>query len=130
MDMDLVTRAWINIDKARDVLAKEFKKADEKLAADQQKVSAMMLKFLSDNGADTAGTKYGKFEREAKIFPNPESWDKIYDFIIENNAFELLQKRLKKTFVDDYMATHNVPPPGIKMSQGEYTIKVTPAKEI
>jgi hypothetical protein len=49
----------------------------------------------------------------------------FYGWIKDNDAFDALERRVKKTFVTEFMETHEggLPPPGITVSR-EYVVRV------
>lgn len=92
---------------ARSKLAAEFKKADDELKADLQQVEALMLAFLNSTGQKTANTgEHGLFYWQDKIIPRADDWDAFYKWVARNHTFDALQKRIKVTFIADYMEEH------------------------
>lgn len=86
----------------------------DKVAAALQKeentIKAQIFEALEDQGRDgciTNGYVYSVVETQK---PSPADWGAIYTFIVENNAFELLQKRLSDSAVKErWDSGENVP---------------------
>lgn len=124
MDINLLTKAHINIRAARSALSKEFDKADGELKAKQTRLEAEMLRFLQANNTDSVRTESGTFYRQEELTPSASDWDALYSWIAENDAFDALEKRIKKTFVKDYMETNDgAIPPGVSVYR-EYVVRV------
>jgi hypothetical protein len=96
-------------------LQKQADKLDEEAKALTDKLNALGV---------VTGT-YGRFlvERKAKPTPKADDWAQVWSYIRENNAFDLLHKRLTETAV---MARFNAqePIPGISLDD-KITYKIT-----
>jgi hypothetical protein len=92
--------------------------------ADKLEEEAKALTAKLDSLGVVTGT-YGRFEveRKSKPVPRTEDWTKVWAYIRENNAFDLLHKRLTETAV---MARFNAnePIPGI-VTDDKVTYKIT-----
>jgi hypothetical protein len=128
MDTARYTRAHLKISAARKALKLEYEAADKVLAAQQEVFEGAMLGFLNDSNQDVSTNEFGKFSRKEDLKPSAEDWSAVYAFIKENDAWELLHKRLGKTFVEKYAEDHEgALPPGVKVFR-EYVLHVAPAR--
>lgn len=124
MDADRVTHAFLNIRAAREALRQTYEKQDGDLKAKQAMLEAAMLGFLNDHKVDSAPTAHGVFFRQLDIIPQGADWDKFYDWIVETNGFDFLERRIKKTAVRDYMNTNKgALPPGVNVFS-RYVVRV------
>lgn len=124
MDTERLARAYVKIRDARKVLNREFEDKDNDLKDKLKLIEGQMLKFLQDSKMDSAKTKSGTFYKQEEITPTGADWDKIYDWIKKDDAFDALEKRLKKTFVKEYMEAHKgTPPPGVTVYR-EFVVRV------
>ena len=58
------------------------------------------------------------------IKPSCEDWNGFYTWIAENEAFDALERRVKKSFITTYMEDNKGElPPGINVTQ-EYTVTI------
>jgi hypothetical protein len=89
--------------------AKELKNLEEKEGGLKKTLIDMMI----ESGAKCIGGSKGVVNRKRKYKPTAKSWDAIYDYIWQNRAFDLLQKRLAEAAVklrwDD-----QIPIPGVE----------------
>ena len=101
-----LVKVALKIKKARAELAAKFKQDDAPLEADLKAIEAQMLKFLNATGQKTATTAFGQFYWQTKIAPRADDWSAFYQWIAANDAFDALQKRIKVTFISEYMEAH------------------------
>lgn len=137
MDTAKVTRTYWKIIDARAALKRNFDKSEAKLAFDKEDAAlaaqietleGAMLGFLNGTSQDKSTNEFGTFSRKLDLKPSAESWDTIYDWVKANDAWELLHKRLGKTFVEKYAELHGgALPPGVKVYR-EYVLHVAPAR--
>ena len=128
MDLNQVTKAYLNIRDARSKAKAEWEAGDDALKASQEKLEGVMLSYLEKHNVDRMGTDLGTFYRQADIKPSAGDWNAVYAWIKEHDAWELLERRLKKTFVSDFMETHDgMLPPGVNVHR-EYVVRVRRAQ--
>ena len=124
MDANLVVKAYLKLRDERARIKKEFEAADKELRSKQDRLEAALLKHLEENKTESARTESGTFFRQVKITPTAADWQVVYDYIKDNDAWEMLQKRLTVGFVKTYMDEHDgVPPPGVNTFR-EYEVRV------
>lgn len=124
MDASKLVKAYLNLREARHVLKRKFDEDDGALKIKQERIEAALLGFLNDNKLDRVATPLGTVYRQEEMTPTAADWSAIYDFVKENDAFEMLERRLKKTFVKEYMEQHEGGvPPGVSVFR-EFVVRV------
>lgn len=124
MNYEKIISAYIKIRDARSALKRKFEEEDAGLKAKQDRLGAELLRVLNDMGVSSIKTSAGLFYKEKDIKPNVSDWDALYRFIRENDAFEALERRVKKKFVMDYMEENDgATPPGVSTIT-EYSVTV------
>lgn len=125
VDLAKVIETYIKIRDARGVLKREFEAKDAELKGDLEKLEGFMLGHLNQHGMESVRTEAGTFYRQEDIRPNIVDDVAFYTWVKENDAFDALERRVKKTFVSEFMETHEggLPPPGINVSR-EYVVRV------
>jgi len=72
-----------------------------------------------------AGTAFVTTQDSATV----ADWDKVLSYIVENEGYDLLEKRVSKTVVRDFIEENGAPPPGVNFNSRR-TINVrAPAPE-
>ncbi len=122
--LDRLTEAYIAIRDARAARKRLFEEADAQLELDQTRLRAAMLAIMNATGGESIRTAQGTVIRSLKTKPSVVDWQAVYDFIMADPArFEMLEKRVKATFVKDYLDETGAAPPGVNIYQ-EYEISV------
>lgn len=124
LDLTQVTRAHINIRDARAKARKDFEEVDAELKKAQQKLEAVMLDHLNESNMESVRTEAGTFYRQEEITPSASDWNALYDWIKDNDAWDALERRIKKTFIREYMEAHSGGlPPGVSTFR-EFIVRV------
>lgn len=115
---------YISLRDKRTALKKLYEEQDDILKDQMKSIESVFLQYLSDQGMDSAKTPAGTVYRQVEMTPSAEDWDAVYEYIRENDAFDMLERRIKKTFVADYLEENEGQlPPGVKVYK-EYVARV------
>lgn len=124
LDLAKITQAHINIRDARRQLKTQFDEADADLKKAQVKLENAMLDHLNKHGMESVRTEYGTFYRQEEITPSAGDWQALYDWIKEHDAWDALERRIKKTFIKEYQEAHSGGlPPGVSVFR-EWVVRV------
>lgn len=128
INVDQLVAAYTAIRNARNAAKAAFDKQDAALEEDMIKLRAVILEQMNATGAKSIATEHGTAYRVLKTKPSAADWSAIYGWIMENpERFELLEKRLKPTFIDHYAEEHDgAIPPGINVHR-QYEVSVRKA---
>lgn len=106
--------------KMRDALAemtREYEARYDALAEQKAQIDTEMLRQMQERGVSQekvigVGTVYTYKSVKASI----EDDSAFFSWVREKDAFEALERRVKSSFVQTYMADHDgVPPPGLNI---------------
>lgn len=124
MDHEKLVRVYLNIRKARDENTRLYKEKDAELKAEMEKVESAMLMTLQETNSSSIKTDSGIFYKQEEITPTGADWDAFYHWVAQNDAFDFLEKRIKRTAVKEYMEAHEGGiPPGVSVFR-EYCVRV------
>jgi hypothetical protein len=116
LDLSRIVKAHINIRDARANLKRDYDSSDKDLKEAQSKLEAALLDHLNKHGMESVRTECGTFYAQEEMTPSASDWNAVYKWIEENDAWDLLEKRLKKTFVKEYAEAHGGGlPPGVSV---------------
>jgi hypothetical protein len=122
--VDKLTNVYLKIKNRRSELAAEFKREDEKLSAQQEKIKSALLAHCKENNVDSVRTPFGTFFRSVRNKYWTSDWESMYKFVIENNVPEFFSKSLNQTNVKQFLEENpEVVPPGLNV-ESEYVISV------
>lgn len=123
-DLGKLTKAFINIRDARDALRRQHDDSDKDLKAAQERIENAMLNHLNTHGMESVRTEFGTFYKQEDIKPSGADWGALYDWIKEHDAWDALERRIKKTFIAEYMEAHQgALPPGVNVHR-EFVVRV------
>ena len=125
INLDRVVQAYNAIRDARTAKRHAWEAEDLALEQDQDKLKVMMLELLNQIGGKSIATDHGTIYRTEKVRPSAADWSAVYAWIMADpDRFELLEKRLKATFVKQFMEDNDgLIPPGVNVHR-EYEVAV------
>lgn len=108
-DLDLTTdqlvKAYRKLRARIDEEEEAFKARTGHLKTLMDEVSAKLLDFLNANNLDNVRTQEGTVSRRVSTRYWTSDWDSMYEFIRENDAQELLERRIHngnmRTFIEE-----------------------------
>lgn len=116
LDLSKIVKAHINIRDARAQLKKQFDEADVDLKAAQGKLENALLDHLNKHGMESVRTEFGTFYAQEEMTPSASDWNALYEWIKEHDAWEALERRIKRTFIKEYAEAHSGGlPPGVSV---------------
>lgn len=123
-DAATLTRAHIRLRDERARLKRSWEMQDAELKQKQARVEAEMLRLLGATNAESLRTEAGTMYRQVDITPTGADWDAFYRWVAAQNAFEALERRIKKQFITQYMEDNNgALPPGVSVFK-QYVARV------
>lgn len=124
MDTAKMVKAFVKLRDARTELKRKYEDEDKGLKAKQEVLEGQLLKFLNENEMESVKTPHGTFYRQEELTPTGADWNKFYQWIADNNGFDFLERRIKKTAIKEYMEMHNGGiPPGVSVYR-EFVVRV------
>jgi len=120
--------AYIGLRNERSALKDSYEEADNKLKADMEKLEQTMLEICNDIGADSVKTAYGTMMRRVNERFYCTDWDNFKNYVLENEAVDLLERRIHQGNFKEHMTQINGQglPPGVNVMR-EYGITVRKA---
>jgi hypothetical protein len=129
VDLDKLTTIYIKIRDARADSKRVFEAEDNDLKEQMEVLEAQMLDVCKEMKADSIRTPHGTIIRSVKSRYWTNDWDSMYDFIQENGAFGLLEKRLHQTNMKDFLSENpEALPLGLNV-ENSYSVVVRRSKE-
>lgn len=108
--------AYIKIRDKRSEIKKAFDAEDTALKAKLTLLEGAMLQTLNSTNSDSIRTDGGTFYKQEDVTPSGSDWAAFYDWVKQNDAFDALERRIKKTFITEYMeANDGAIPPGVSV---------------
>tara|TARA_R100000781_G_scaffold112615_1_gene80000 strand:+ start:442 stop:852 length:411 start_codon:yes stop_codon:yes gene_type:complete len=125
---DELAKAYRNIRDQRDELSKEYDTKDSELVKQLDIVKKRLLDLCKSIDADSIKTSSGTITRSIKTRYIPSNWEAVYKFIEQNEAIDILEKRIHQgNFRNLIEENPELMPEGMNVTR-EYTIVVRRAK--
>ena len=117
--------------KIRDAKREIERKRDEEIAALDSQLSVLEAELLSickEQGMDGLKTKAGTASRRVRTRYWTNDWESFYNFVKENDAFPLLEKRLHQGNMKQFLEENPTLLPAGLNTDSQYAIVVTRSK--
>jgi hypothetical protein len=122
--VEKLVKVYLKMKQKRAEITAAFNEEDEKLKAQMDKVKSALLEYCKDQNLESVRTTEGLFYRTVRTNYWTSDWESMGKFIVENNAPELLEKRLHQSNMKQFLEENpDLLPPGLNVDS-EYTITV------
>lgn len=125
---DKLAEIYIKIRDKRAELKEKYEADDVELKNQQDMLAERMLDVCREINADSIKTPAGTIIRKVDTRYWTTDWDSMYQFIVENDAYPLLEKRLHQTNLKQFLDENpNLLPAGLQ-ADSKYTVVVRRSK--
>lgn len=104
MDAEKLVKVYVRIRDAKEQLVREHEEKLAKLQSDLDAIEQELLELCKTTGQDGGKTQFGTFTRSVKSRYWTNNWPRMYDFIRENNALDLLEQRIHQGNLKTFLA--------------------------
>ena len=109
---------YIKIRTKRAELLAAYELEDNKLKEALETLEEEMLEKCKDENADSIKTPFGTIVRSVKTRYWPADWEIFNQYVIDNEALGLLEKRVHQTNMGQWLEEHtDNPPPGLNIDR-------------
>lgn len=112
--VDAVIKKYMKLRSEKEAVEAEIKERTDNIKAAMTKLEAWLKAKLDADGLTSFKTDHGTAFLTTTDFANVEDWDAVLRFIREQEAFDMLEKRISKAAVRGYIEAHKEVPPGVK----------------
>ena len=123
-DLDRLVSVYIKIRDKKNELAATFAEQEKELEGKLDKVKQALLEHCKATGTESVKTASGTFWRTQRKRLWTSDWEAMNRFIVENEAVDLLEKRIHQGNMKEFLEENpDVLPPGLN-ADSEYSITV------
>lgn len=116
--VDRVVAAFFKVKAQRAAFTREANEIDAMYAEKLDILSIELMKHLNNQKVDSFQVGGATVYRHTEIKPAAADWTAIYKWIVKNEGWDMLEKRLKSTFIAQYMeANKGAVPPGVNVTK-------------
>lgn len=123
--LDSLVETYLAIRNERDKLSREHDSKDKELSNDLAQIEQVLLNSCNEVGADSIRTVGGTIIKSTKENFVCGDWDNFKQYVMDNDAIELLQQRIHQTNFKEFLSGREDEglPPGIS-SMREFRVTV------
>jgi hypothetical protein len=123
--LEELVKTYLTIRNERDTLTRQHEAKDAELNAEMQQLEQVMMSACNEIQAESIKTGSGTIIKSLSEKYVCNDWNNLKEFIIENNAVDLLQQRLHQANFKEFIVSRKEEglPPGISTLR-EFTITV------
>jgi hypothetical protein len=123
-DLDRLVSVYVKIRDKKNELAAAFAEQEKELDGKLDTIKQALLEHCKATGTESVKTTSGTFWRTQKKRFWTSDWDAMNRFIVENEAVDLLEKRIHQGNMKQFLEENpEVLPPGLN-ADSEYSITV------
>ena len=128
LSAEKLAEIYIKIRDKRAEIKDKYESEDSDLKDQMDMLAEKMLDICETQGADSLKTKTGTIIRKVDTRYWTSDWESFYDFVQENDAYPLLEKRIHQTNMKQFLEENpDLLPAGLQ-SDSKYSIVVRRSK--
>ena len=108
-----VIRTYMKLRDQKAAIEAEVKDRVSDIKAKMEKLEAFLKTQMDAQGLTSFKSDYGTAFLTTTDYANVADWDAVLNFIRDNEAFDMLEKRVSKIAVRGYIESNKAVPPGI-----------------
>ncbi|NVN99281.1 MAG: hypothetical protein HXX17_08155 [Geobacteraceae bacterium] len=117
MKMDEIVKTYIQVREKKSQLKAAFEEEQAKYTALQDKLEALILAKFQEMGIESTRTDYGTATATTRSSVSLADPDAFFQFVKENDAFDMIERRPAKAAVEQYKQATGDLPPGLNWSE-------------
>ena len=125
LNLNELVKIYLTIRTEREKLKSNWEVKDSELEQEMKLLEQSMLTVCNDTNASSIRTESGTVIRSLKERFTTNDWDNFKKFVLDNEAIDLLERRIHQGNFKEFMAEHQGEglPPGVNVMK-EFTIVV------
>lgn len=116
-NLEELVKTYLTIRSERERILNQYEEQDKKLKEDMALIEQSMLVVCNDTNADSIKTQHGTVIRKLNERFYCNDWDNFRKFVLDNEAVELLERRIHQSNFKEFMSEHSQEglPPGVNV---------------
>lgn len=113
LTVDAVVATYMKLRSKKDAIEAQVKAEVDGIKQQMEKIEAWIKEQADAQGVTSFKTNHGTAFLTTVDYANVADWDAVLNYILENEAFDMLEKRISKTAVRGYIESTKTVPPGV-----------------
>lgn len=127
--MSVTIDGLVAIDQKMGVALKKLEEEVTGIETQREEVRTAIMEMMNEQGVESVRTAHGTVTRTIKDRYWTSDWSALHQYILDNGALELLEKRVQQTNMKEWVAEHpDDYPPGLNIDRS-YTLSVRKPKK-
>lgn len=116
-NLEELVKIYLTIRIEREKILNQYEEQDKKLKEDMALIEQSMLVVCNDTNADSIKTQHGTVIRKLNERFYCNDWDNFRQFVLDNEAVELLERRIHQGNFKEFISEHQQDglPPGVNV---------------
>ena len=123
-------RVYIKMRDARAQLKADFEEKDAEIRSQMDVIESVMLEACKSTGASSINTVAGSIIRGVKTNYWTSDWESMHEFIRENDALNLLERRIAQKAMGEYLQNNPDKLPKGMNVESKYSVTVRRSKNV
>lgn len=111
--VDDVIATYMKLRNEKEAIEAEIKNRVSELKAKMEKIEAWLKEQADAQGVTSFKGKHGTAFLTTTDYANVADWDAVLQFVLANEAFDMLEKRVSKIAVRGYIERNKAVPAGV-----------------
>ena len=121
---DQLVAIYIKMRDTKDTIKRDMEQQINEIDEQMQVVAQQILEICKETGAESIRTAHGTAYRTIKQRFWTNDWESMHKFIRENEAMELLERRIHQTNMKQFLEEHpDLKPAGLNIDR-EYAVTI------
>jgi hypothetical protein len=113
LTVDQVIATYIKLRNKKLALQAEVKEKTDAITEQMQKLESWIKEKADEDGVTSFKTTHGTAFLTTTDFANVADWDAVVEFVKQNDAWDMFEKRISKTAVRGYIDINKEVPAGV-----------------
>ena len=114
--MEQVIAAYLHLRQEKEAISKRHKEELAPITDKMNKLLAWTHQQLQSQGQKNARVDSGTAFLQTDISVTVEDWDAVWDFVVANGLKSMLERRVSKGVVQEFIESTGDVPPGVKVT--------------
>lgn len=117
MDIQKLVETYIKLRDRRKTRKAAYEMDDQKDKGYQEQIEQKLMAFFNETGGESFRTDAGTAYKTTRTSATVQDWPATLDFIKSHEAWDMLEQRVSKSFVETYIEENQEAPPGVGISR-------------
>lgn len=111
--MEQLVEKYIELRDMKAKLKAKFEEKSSKLDAVMERIEGVILQQFNEAGVESMRTKAGTAYKQVRTSAGIADWDTTLDFVKGHEMWNMLERRVNKSAVEQYKDANGELPPGV-----------------